>query len=43
MSLFKDLKGIIGSIFQFGKGSGSIIKDNSGVVEMKNSADNAFS
>ena len=42
MGIFQKLTGIIGSTFQIGGTSGSILKNNSGAVEAKNAADNAF-
>lgn len=42
MSIFKDMIGVIGNIFQFGNGSGPNIKNNSAVIEFKNAADNAY-
>jgi hypothetical protein len=42
MGIFQKLTGIIGSTFQIGGTSGPILKNNSGAVEAKNAADNAF-
>ena len=42
MGIFQKLTGIIGSTFQIGGTSGSILKNNSGAVEAKNAADDAF-
>lgn len=42
MGIFQKLSGIIGSTFQIGGTSGPLIKNNSGAVEAKNAADNAF-
>lgn len=42
MGIFQKLTGIIGSTFQIGGTSGSILKNNSGAVEAKNAADSAF-
>lgn len=41
MGLIQNLRGIIGDIFQIGK-SGPNIKNNSGVIEFKNNADNDY-
>lgn len=41
MGLIQNLRGIIGNIFQIGK-SGPNIKNNSGVIEFRNNADNDF-
>lgn len=42
MAIHSNLRGIIGSILSFGKGAGSQIKDNSGVLEFRNSDDSAY-
>lgn len=42
MSLFERLAGIVGSFFQIGGPGGPALKNNSGAVEARNAADNAF-
>jgi hypothetical protein len=42
MDMFKKIKGTIESLFHIGGPSGSAIKNNSGVIEARNSADSAY-
>jgi len=42
MGLFKNITGIMGNLFRIGGPSGPNIKNNSGVLEIKNTGDSAF-